>query len=205
MRRGIVATAAALLAITFAGAGLFAGQQGASAASASVSISNLAYSPATININVGDTVTWTNNEASNIPHTVTSDSGSELGSPLFGPGLTYSHTFSTAGTFAYTCTVHPTMHGTVVVAAAASGATTTAAPTTAAATTAPASAVPTTAAGGTSTSAAVASTTAAAPATGSGTAGGNGQSAMFFFGLAGVAGAISATAASAAVAVRRRR
>ena len=102
MGRGVLATAAALLAIMFAATGLVAGHQTASAASGPVSINNLAFSPATMNINVGDTVTWTNNESSNIQHTVTSDSGAELSSALLSPGQTYAHTFSTAGTFAYT-------------------------------------------------------------------------------------------------------
>jgi plastocyanin len=147
MGRGVLAAASALLAVVFAATGLFAGQQLATAASGPVSISGLAFSPATINVNVGDTVTWTNNESSNIQHTVTSDSGTELASALLSPGNSYAHTFTIAGTYAYHCTIHPTMHGTVVVAAATTTAVpTTAAPTTAAPTTAvPTTAVPTTA------------------------------------------------------------
>ena len=169
MGRGALAAASALLAIVFAATGLFAGQQPAAAASGPVSITGLAFSPATMNVNVGDTVTWTNNESSNIQHTVTSDSGTELGSALLSPGNSYAHTFTIAGSYAYHCTIHPTMHGTVNVAAATATATattavrdrpprpddrrandcrpTTAVPTTAVPTTAvPTTAVPTTAA-----------------------------------------------------------
>lgn len=80
----------------------------------SVSINNFAFSPASLTINKGDTVVWTNMQ-SGTPHTVTSDSGSELGSGQLSTGSSYSHTFNTAGTFAYHCSIHPTMHGTVIV------------------------------------------------------------------------------------------
>jgi len=34
-----------------------------------------------------------------------------------GTGATFSHTFASAGTFDYVCSIHPMMHGTVVVTA----------------------------------------------------------------------------------------
>lgn len=78
-----------------------------------VSISNLAYVPAAITVAMGDTVTWTNNDA--VQHTVTSDTGTELQSPLLSQGQTYKHAFSATGTYLYHCTVHPNMHGSVIV------------------------------------------------------------------------------------------
>ncbi len=78
-----------------------------------IEISGFAFSPATMTISVGDTVTWTNMDI--MSHTVTSDSGTELGSSSFGKGGTYSHTFSTPGTFAYHCSIHSSMKGTVIV------------------------------------------------------------------------------------------
>lgn len=78
-----------------------------------VTISNFAYSPATITVAPGDTVTWRNNDSA--PHTVTSNSGSELNSPQLSQGQTYEHVFSAAGSFAYHCTIHPSMQGTVAV------------------------------------------------------------------------------------------
>ena len=79
----------------------------------SVSISNFAFSPSSIQVSVGDTVTWTNNQ--NVNHTVTSDQGSELNSPSFGQGQTYKHVFMTAGTYPYHCSLHTSMKGSVTV------------------------------------------------------------------------------------------
>jgi plastocyanin len=74
------------------------------------------FSPATVFLDIGGQVTWTN--GSDAPHTVTSDTGGELASPTVGAGKTFSHTFSAAGTFAYHCAIHPYMVGKVVVLAA---------------------------------------------------------------------------------------
>ena len=78
-----------------------------------VSIMNFAFSPASLTVAAGDTVVWTNNDS--IDHTVTSDTGSELGSPQLGSGSTYMHVFSTAGSYTYHCTNHPYMHGSATV------------------------------------------------------------------------------------------
>jgi amicyanin len=86
---------------------------GGNQAENSVNIRNFAFSPSQINIKVGDTITWTNSDTA--PHTVTSDSGSELDSPTISVGQTYSHTFANTGTFDYYCTIHPSMKGKVVV------------------------------------------------------------------------------------------
>jgi plastocyanin len=74
------------------------------------------FTPATVFVNIGGQVTWTN--GSDAPHTVTSDTAGELASPTVGAGGTFSHTFSAAGTFAYHCAIHPYMIGKVVVLAA---------------------------------------------------------------------------------------
>ena len=74
------------------------------------------FTPSTITVAAGDTVRWKN--TTDAQHTVTSDSGSELGSAKIGTGNTYSHTFAAAGTFAYHCTIHDYMKGKVVVLAA---------------------------------------------------------------------------------------
>jgi plastocyanin len=85
------------------------------------------FTPATIFVHVGDTVTWTN--TTDAPHTVTSNSGSELGSSTLAQNATYSHTFTATGSFAYHCTVHRYMQGTVrVLAAGATPPATTTAP-----------------------------------------------------------------------------
>lgn len=81
-----------------------------------------AYDPNPVEISVGDTVTWTNDDSQ--PHTVTSgsngqpdgtfDSSPNL-NPLMAPGDTFEYTFEEAGEFSYYCAVHPNMVGTVNV------------------------------------------------------------------------------------------
>jgi plastocyanin len=88
----------------------------ARAATHAVTISDFAFSPATLTITSGDTVTWTNDDP--IVHTATSatrafDSGD------LAEGDSYSVTFTTPGTYDYVCTPHPTMTGQIVVQAAA--------------------------------------------------------------------------------------
>jgi plastocyanin len=77
-----------------------------------VLIQNMAFTPATITVNAGTTVTWTNKDA--IAHTVTSDNGL-FNSGNIGSNGTYSYTFPAAGSFPYHCSIHTTMKGTVVV------------------------------------------------------------------------------------------
>jgi len=73
-----------------------------------------AFEPANVTINVGDTVTWTNN--GDIVHTATSTEPSgAFDSGLVNPGETFAHTFDAPGTYQYICSVHPNMMGTVVV------------------------------------------------------------------------------------------
>lgn len=136
----------------------------AGAASAAVSIADFAFSPGTVTVGVGDTVTWTNNDAG-IPHTVSSDSGSELASGQLAGGASYQKTFSAAGTFAYHCDIHPSMTGQVVVTGAAATATSTIAPTNTPTPAATATATTTTAATATATSQAPATSTPTAAAT----------------------------------------
>ncbi len=81
---------------------------------------NIAFNPKTINVRVGTKVTWTNNETSNVPHTVTSGSvGAPSGmfdSGTVNQGGNYQFTFNTAGTFNYYCRIHgAAMTGTVTV------------------------------------------------------------------------------------------
>jgi plastocyanin len=77
-----------------------------------VNIDSFAFVPATLTVHAGITVTWTNHDEE--PHTVAASDGS-FHSPGMGTGATFSHTFSAAGTFDYVCSIHPMMHGTVVV------------------------------------------------------------------------------------------
>ena len=79
-----------------------------------VTILNQAFGPKAVSVKVGTTVTWTNGESDGDSHTVTFDAGGTK-SGVLAPGATYTHTFTTAGTFAYHCSIHPDMHGVVVV------------------------------------------------------------------------------------------
>jgi plastocyanin len=78
----------------------------------SVTIKDFEFTPATVTIKVGGTVTWTNNGPST--HTVNADDGS-FDSGSLSQGKTFSHTFQTAGTFSYHCSPHPFMKANVVV------------------------------------------------------------------------------------------
>ena len=68
--------------------------------------------PYHLTVEVGDRVTWINNDT--IPHTATSDSRA-FDSGNMAPGASFSMTFPTAGTSTYHCTLHPGMIGTVNV------------------------------------------------------------------------------------------
>ncbi len=106
------------LALSGVAALVLAGSVLGANASVRITESNNRYSfgPAKVFVNVGQAVTWTN--GSDAPHTVTSDSGSELASPNINAGRTFSHTFNSTGTFAYHCTIHTYMRASVVVLAA---------------------------------------------------------------------------------------
>lgn len=91
--------------------------QGAAAAPVTgnaVAIKNFAFSPATLKVKVGTTVTWTNQDTD--AHTVTSaGAGGPLHSAALATHATYRYTFTKPGTYAYLCTIHPFMTATVEV------------------------------------------------------------------------------------------
>jgi plastocyanin len=94
------------------------------AATTDVSVANLAFSPAIVQIDPGDTVRWTF-AGPDLNHSTTSDAGqaeswdSDPGpaSPLHVVGDTFSHTFNSVGSYGYYCRVHSFMRGTVRVGA----------------------------------------------------------------------------------------
>lgn len=80
--------------------------------------SNACYTPASVTINVGDTVKWDNVDTA--AHTVTSGSPADGPSGVFDSSLvmgkaSFEHTFDNAGTYDYFCMVHPWMVGNVIV------------------------------------------------------------------------------------------
>lgn len=108
--RSLVAATIAIVAALAVGGGV------ALAATRAVSISGFAFAPASITINAGDRVTWTNSDA--VAHTATARNGS-FDTGDIGPGQSASVRFTQPGTYAYICTPHPTMTGTIRVRAAA--------------------------------------------------------------------------------------
>jgi amicyanin len=112
MRRVLAALAVAFLV-------LFQAPSPAAAASFSVQIENYAFAPSSITVDVGDTITWTNDDTA--PHTITTSSGPQtLSSPYLSKGQSWSFTFTTPGTYSYYCAVHPYMRAQVIVRAPAS-------------------------------------------------------------------------------------
>jgi plastocyanin len=91
-----------------------AATQPTSQPAATVRIDNFAFEPKELDIAVGTTVTWQN--ADDVPHTATSKGDPQVfdSGPLDTDDK-FSFTFSTPGTYAYYCKVHPHMTGTVIV------------------------------------------------------------------------------------------
>jgi plastocyanin len=117
MRRWKLAAATAALTMWIAAGTVLA-------ADSAVTIAGFAFDPATVTIQVGDSVTWTNEDS--VAHTATAEDGS-FDTGQLGNGDSETVTFHTAGTFDYICSIHPQMTGSVVVEAAGA---TPAAPTT---------------------------------------------------------------------------
>ena len=78
-----------------------------------VSIEAMRFSPETLTVAPGDRVLWENQDL--VPHTVTAASGQDFDSRTIAPGASWSHVFSISGSFAYVCTLHPTMKASVIV------------------------------------------------------------------------------------------
>jgi plastocyanin len=77
-----------------------------------VTIKGMKFTPQTLQIQVGDTVRWTNSDDRD--HTVTAADKSFKSGNLRS-GDTFDHTFEGAGKFTYSCSYHPRMKGTVHV------------------------------------------------------------------------------------------
>jgi plastocyanin len=84
----------------------------AGAAKPDVKVSGFAFGPAKLTGTVGQSVTWLNEDDS--PHQITIVSTKER-SPILLKGQSHSMAFNTAGTFEYTCGLHPSMKGAVEV------------------------------------------------------------------------------------------
>jgi plastocyanin len=95
---------------------------GVSIVPGSSSLTDTAFKPNPVQVSVGDTVRWTNDDTQ--PHTVVSgqngqpdgkfDSSPNF-NPLIAPGQTFEHKFTEAGQYPYYCALHPNMVGMVSV------------------------------------------------------------------------------------------
>jgi plastocyanin len=104
---------AGLLAIgSVGGVALADGAAKADAGAITISAKNFMFSPATITVKAGSTVTWTNMDDE--AHTVASDT-KLFRSAALDTNDHFSYKFDKAGTYHYMCTIHPRMMGTIVV------------------------------------------------------------------------------------------
>jgi plastocyanin len=94
------------------GGGGNGGSSSTVATSSTVDIKNFTFAPMTLSISAGTTVTWKFDDAAQ--HTVSADDKSFV-SPAMNNGQRYAHTFTTAGTYKYICSIHQYMTGTIVV------------------------------------------------------------------------------------------
>ncbi len=85
----------------------------AAAESLAVEIKGFAFNPPTIDVPVGGSVTWTNQD--NAPHTATGLDREALQSGAIAFGESFTQAFDAAGTYEYFCEFHPNMKGSIVV------------------------------------------------------------------------------------------
>jgi amicyanin len=83
-----------------------------------VKIDNFSFSPKSLTVRAGATVTWMNQD--DIPHNVVSTE-KKFSSPVLDTDQNFSFTFREPGSYPYYCKIHPMMTGTVVVEKDASG------------------------------------------------------------------------------------
>jgi plastocyanin len=107
------------IAITLALAVFLMGISFAAEEKAEVTVEKFQFTPATLEVKLGTTVTWTNKDAKD--HTVQSgtpdkpDQAGPIRGNLTAAGGTYSCTFAKAGEYPYFCDIHHKMTGKIVV------------------------------------------------------------------------------------------
>jgi len=114
MMRSVIAAAVfgAIVGSGLAGGVLVARAQTSSSA---VEIHNFTFTPQTLTVKAGTTVTWTNKD--DTPHGIASANNAFTRSKAMDTDDSYSHTFNTPGTYQYFCYVHSFTKGTIVVQA----------------------------------------------------------------------------------------
>ncbi|MDD5171758.1 MAG: cupredoxin domain-containing protein [Candidatus ainarchaeum sp.] len=97
---------------TQGGTGTPSGTPSGTGATSTVHISGYAFQPADLTVKQGTTVTWVNDDS--VPHHLKMNGVFE--SSTLSNGQSYTHTFTEApGSYPYSCTIHPSMQGTVTV------------------------------------------------------------------------------------------
>jgi plastocyanin len=76
-----------------------------------ISMVNTSFQPDSVDVAIGGTVRWTNND--NTQHNATGQGA--IQTPNLNPGQSSSRVMSTAGVFTYNCTIHPSMTGKIRV------------------------------------------------------------------------------------------
>ena len=114
MKRALVLVTALFLALAACGSdeGGSDTTTGGGGGEERVEIVDFAFSPATLTVPVGATVTWDNVDI--VGHTATSDD-EVWDSDTVASGDEFSFTLDEAGTFSYFCKIHPAMTGSIVV------------------------------------------------------------------------------------------
>jgi plastocyanin len=79
----------------------------------SLTISNFKFTPASLTVSPGARIRVTNRDTT--AHTATADDGRSFDTGDIDPGSAATIALSKAGTYKFHCSIHPFMHGTVVV------------------------------------------------------------------------------------------
>jgi amicyanin len=122
MRSAIVAAALGAATATALAAVVLPGWADTAPQAITVSIDNFTFTPPTLTVKAGTTVTWTNKD--DIPHGIAATNNAFPKSRALDTDDSYSFTFTTPGTYQYFCYIHPHMVGTIVVEAASGSSTT---------------------------------------------------------------------------------
>ncbi len=83
------------------------------AASAQITIANFAFAPASITVKPGTVVKWTNDDQ--VVHRIKSDNSAFPDSANLNTADSYQFKFDKPGTYNYSCAIHPSMRGQIIV------------------------------------------------------------------------------------------
>lgn len=113
MKKIIVLSVLAMGILSFSGCSLFGNSTPALVPTVepnTVNIEKFAFIPATMTVKKGTAVNWMNYDST--PHQIKS---TIFNSSLMSKGQSVSYTFNTAGIFDYSCSLHPSMLGKIIV------------------------------------------------------------------------------------------